>query len=61
MKCYKIQLDKGTCQFTEKDIKNVIIGIEADLMDSGPGAIMTIETIEMSEEDYENLPEWIGP
>lgn len=57
MKVYTIQPGKDLNSCTEKDIKNIIPWLE----ESEIGDIITIEVVEMSEEEYNFLPEYMGP
>ena len=57
MKVYRITPDRGLCACTEKNINGVIEWIKH----SEVGHVMTIRVREMSEEEYNSLPEYTGP
>lgn len=57
MKIYRITPGKDLNQCCEKDPKNILVWFE----ESEPGDIVTVETIEMEEYEYDALPEYIGP
>lgn len=61
MKVYTIQPDAQLNKYTEWCLDKAIDGIRADLEDANPGTVLTIEVEEMSEEDYNKLPEYTGP
>lgn len=57
MKVYKTTPDIGLNSCCEKDPKLALFWLEA----ATPGEIITIEVLEMSEEEYNSLPEFTGP
>ena len=57
VKVFKITPDKDLCPCTEKDFNAVLPWLE----ESESGAVITIEVMEMTEEEYESLPEYMGP
>lgn len=58
MRVYKIYPSHGGTPFIEKDPKNIIGWLEdgEEIEDR-----IIIQIIEMSEKEYNNLPEWTGP
>ena len=61
MKVYQITLAKETCPFTEKTIAKAIEGIKSELDGAEVGQEITIKVLEMTEQEYDALPEWMGP
>lgn len=57
MKVYQVTPDKDLCPCTEKDPKAVLVWLE----ESEIGAVTTIDVMEMTEEEYNALPEYMGP
>jgi hypothetical protein len=57
MKVYNISPGKGCNKCCEKDPKNALIWLE----EAEPGETITIDVMEMSEEDFNSLPEYMGP
>ncbi len=57
MKVFDVMADTDLNSCIEKDPKDVLIWLE----ESEPGAIITIDVMEMSEEEYNALPEYMGP
>ncbi len=57
MKVYRVEPDKGLNKCTEKHIQDILVWFE----ESEPGSVITIEVLEMSEDDYDALPEYMGP
>jgi len=57
MKVYEVTPSKGSNTCTEKEIAGVIAWLEI----SEPGETMVIKIKNMSESDYEALPEYEGP
>lgn len=58
MKYYKIKI-KGHSSYVTKE--SDLCAILEDLREMEVGTQMTITIIDMSDEDYENLPEYEGP
>ena len=61
MKVYEIRPDKGCNAHTEKSLTDALIAINQWLVDSEEGTEVTVTIKEMSEKDYDNLPEYDGP
>jgi hypothetical protein len=59
MKVYKVTPCKDCNPCTEKDIEAVKVWLEE--ADPTNNEVITIEPMEMSEEEYDNLPEHMGP
>lgn len=57
MKVFKVTPGEGLAPCCEKEIKNVSVWIE----EAERGEVITVEVLEMSEKEYEELPEYIGP
>lgn len=57
MKVYEIEPNRGLSRCTEKDISGISCWLEM----SEPGDIITIRVKEMSESEYNSLPEYTGP
>lgn len=61
MLVYEVTPDKGCCAHTEDSISSAILSAHEWLKESDEGTELTIKVIEMSKEDYDNLPEYEGP
>ena len=61
MKVYQITPGQGCCPHTEKSIKEAIEMLGMWLEESDGEDLITIKSLEMTEEEYDNLPEWNGP
>ncbi len=61
MKCYEITPDRGCGAHTEKDLYSAITAINEWLKDSEKGTELIVKVIEMSESEYDSLPEYDGP
>ena len=57
MRVFKVTPGKDLCPCTEKDPSAVLVWLE----ESEPGTTITIEVMEMTEEEYNTLPEYMGP
>ena len=57
IKIYKTYPGKDLAPCCEKDIKNVIPWLEQCEV----GDVLSIEILEMEEDEYNNLPEYMGP
>lgn len=57
MKVFKITPDIDANPYIEKEIDNIAVWLE----ESEIGDKITIDVINMSEEDYNNLPDYMGP
>jgi len=57
MRAFKITPGKGYSSCCEKEAKSVIDWLEI----SEVGDIITVEIIELSEKEYNQLPEYMGP
>jgi len=57
MKVYKITPLPDFNPCTEKDIKDLMIWLE----ESEPGDSFKVDVLEMTEEEYAALPEYMGP
>ena len=54
---YNPETKKGLSSCTEKDVKNIAIWFE----EAEPGESILVQVMEMSEEEYQKLPEYMGP
>ena len=61
MKVYKIKPCSFCNPYIEKDLKTAIQGIQAFLSESNHGTVLTVRVLEMSEKQFEELPEYMGP
>lgn len=65
MKCYKITIEQGANPYIAKDVKEVLDFMKTDFEEAAEwgevGDIKKIETIEMTKDEFKNLPEWDGP
>ena len=62
MVVYEICPDVGNCNtHTEKTIKATLSAVAEWLEGSEIGTVVSIKLIEMTEEEYNNLPEYMGP
>ena len=57
MKVFKVCPGEGLCSRIEKDPSACLTWLE----ESEPGEIIKIEVLEMTEAEYEDLPEYTGP
>ena len=57
MKVFKVCPGEGLCSCIEKDTSACLTWLE----ESEPGEIIKIEVLEMTEAEYEDLPEYTGP
>ena len=57
MKVFKVCPGEGLCSCIEKDTSACLTWLE----ESEPGEIIKIEVLEMTEAEYEDLPEYPGP
>ncbi len=61
MKVYRITPDKDCNSHIEDNMVSAIFSVEEWLKDSDKGTIVSIEILEMSQEEYDSLPEYEGP
>lgn len=61
MKVYEIRPDKGCNSHTENSLQDALTTINLWLTDSDEGTELTVSVKEMTENDYDNLPEYDGP
>ena len=52
--------DMGNDSCTEPDVKSAMAHLETLLAEGYPGEKFTVEIIEISDEDYAKLPEFMG-
>ena len=57
MKGFKVFPDKGLTPYYEDKIENIILWLE----ESMPGDSIRIDILEMTKEEYDALPEYMGP
>jgi hypothetical protein len=57
MKVYTIEAFKGANKCTEKKFEDLAVWFE----EAEPGEVYTIEVGEMTEDEYNKLPEFTGP
>ena len=57
IKVFRVTPGKDLNPFSEVEIKDVILWLE----EAQPGDTITIEVLEMSKQEYDNLPEYMGP
>ena len=57
IKVYEVEPGKGANRCTERKIEDVLVWLE----ESEPGDVITIRVIEMDEQEYNSLPEFLGP
>ncbi|MEA4884288.1 MAG: hypothetical protein VB144_11670 [Clostridia bacterium] len=61
MKVWKVELFPGASTLCTENLAFLMQLLEADLEDSEVGDEITIKVREMTQEKYDNLPEWDGP
>ena len=61
MTVYRVTPDKDCAAHTEDNISSAISAVNEWLIESEPGTEVTIEVLEMSRDEYDNLPEYEGP
>ena len=61
MKVYRVTPDKQCASHTENNLSSAISAAQTWLSEGEVGTELTIEVLEMSQEDYDNLPEYEGP
>lgn len=63
MKVYEIKLFKSASPYVSKSIDDVLDHIRAEIEELAvyEDDTITISCINMTEEEYENLPDWEGP
>jgi hypothetical protein len=61
MKVYKVTIGVDRSPFIEADLKNAMVGVETALQETEAPETLTVEVIDMDEQEYKNLPEWSGP
>lgn len=61
IKMFQIQPDKGCNSHIESTLKDAITSIEHWLDDADEGVELTVKVIKMSRDEYDSLPEYMGP
>jgi hypothetical protein len=61
MKVFKITVCEDAAPYICDKIDDVVETIGSELRESDIGNIAKIETVEMTKEAFEDLPEWTGP
>ena len=61
MKVYEIRPDKYCNAHTENNLNSAVNAIKEWLSDSEAGTELTVKVHEMTEDIYNNLPEYDGP
>lgn len=57
MKVFNVTPGIGCNPCIEEDLKDILIWFQ----EAGVGDIITVEILEMSEKEYSELPEYMGP
>jgi len=61
MKVYRIWPDVGQNPHTEDSIEATVESIRTWLEEGAKGTVIMVRILEMSEEEFGNLPEYMGP
>lgn len=61
MKVYEVSPGHQLCPHTEKSLESVLAAVREWINEGDVGTVVSITVREMTEDEYDALPEWVGP